>query len=48
MFDINNHTIFQVDGEREFEAILRFDTNVDITYYAHGGILNYMIRSILQ
>ncbi|KAF0746800.1 cytoplasmic aconitate hydratase-like, partial [Aphis craccivora] len=29
-----------------FDAILRFDTNVDILYHKHGGILNHMIRKI--
>ena len=31
-----------------FETILRFDTEVDITYYQNGGILNYMIRKMLD
>ncbi|KAH8267273.1 hypothetical protein KR018_000674, partial [Drosophila ironensis] len=31
-----------------FETILRFDTEVDITYYKNGGILNYMIRKMLS
>ncbi|KAH8362492.1 hypothetical protein KR200_012018, partial [Drosophila serrata] len=31
-----------------FEAILRFDTDVDITYYRNGGILNYMVRKMLS
>ncbi|KAF0746803.1 Uncharacterized protein FWK35_00022555, partial [Aphis craccivora] len=30
-----------------FDAILRFDTNVDILYHKHGGILNHMIRKVL-
>ncbi|XP_050543238.1 cytoplasmic aconitate hydratase-like isoform X2 [Daktulosphaira vitifoliae] len=30
-----------------FKAILRFDTEVDILYHKHGGILNYMIRKML-
>ncbi|XP_016961258.1 cytoplasmic aconitate hydratase [Drosophila biarmipes] len=30
-----------------FETTLRFDTEVDITYYKNGGILNYMIRKML-
>lgn len=29
-----------------FDAIVRFDTEVDITYYRNGGILNYMIRKM--
>ncbi|XP_012172693.1 cytoplasmic aconitate hydratase [Bombus terrestris] len=39
-------TITTDDGKR-FEVILRFDTEVDLTYYKHGGILNYMIRKML-
>ncbi|XP_030559745.1 cytoplasmic aconitate hydratase [Drosophila novamexicana] len=31
-----------------FETTLRFDTEVDITYYQNGGILNYMIRKMLS
>uniref|UniRef100_A0A1B0BEI3 Cytoplasmic aconitate hydratase n=1 Tax=Glossina palpalis gambiensis TaxID=67801 RepID=A0A1B0BEI3_9MUSC len=31
-----------------FDTILRFDTEVDITYYKNGGILNYMIRKMLN
>ncbi|XP_073818967.1 cytoplasmic aconitate hydratase-like [Musca autumnalis] len=31
-----------------FETVLRFDTEVDIEYYKNGGILNYMIRKMLN
>ncbi|KAL0114125.1 hypothetical protein PUN28_011439 [Cardiocondyla obscurior] len=31
----------------KFEVIARFDTEVDLTYFKHGGILNYMIRTML-
>jgi len=34
------------DG-RSFEAKVRFDTDVELTYFRHGGILNYMIRTML-
>lgn len=34
--------------DRKFEVLLRFDTEVDLTYYRHGGILNYMIRKIID
>ncbi|XP_055848235.1 cytoplasmic aconitate hydratase-like [Episyrphus balteatus] len=37
----------EADG-RIFEAIVRFDTEVDITYFKNGGILNYMIRKMLD
>lgn len=32
----------------KFNVIVRFDTEVDLTYYKHGGILNYMIRKMLN
>lgn len=35
------------DG-RSFQAKVRFDTDVELLYFKHGGILNYMIRSMLQ
>ncbi|XP_038057979.1 cytoplasmic aconitate hydratase-like isoform X2 [Patiria miniata] len=39
-------TVKTSDG-RAFEAIIRFDTDVELTYFRHGGILNYMIRQKL-
>ncbi|XP_076630720.1 cytoplasmic aconitate hydratase [Colletes latitarsis] len=36
------------DDGKKFEAIVRFDTDVDLTYYKHGGILNYMIRKMIS
>ena len=40
----------KVEGETEksFEAIMRFDTELELTYYKHGGILNYMIRKVVS
>ncbi|XP_066996456.1 cytoplasmic aconitate hydratase [Anabrus simplex] len=38
----------QVDDGRSFQVLLRFDTEVDVTYFKHGGILNYMIRKMLN
>lgn len=35
------------DDGKNFEVIVRFDTEVDLTYFRHGGILNYMIRTML-
>jgi len=40
--------IFQTNTGVTFNAILRFDTEVDILYHKHGGILNYMIRKMLD
>jgi len=38
----------KVDDGRSFEVKCRFDTDLELMYYQHGGILNYMIRKILQ
>ncbi|XP_049814444.1 cytoplasmic aconitate hydratase-like [Schistocerca nitens] len=38
----------EVDGSRSFQVITRFDTEVDLTYFRHGGILNYMIRKMVN
>jgi aconitate hydratase len=38
----------QLDNGKSFQVVVRFDTEVDLTYFRHGGILNYMIRKILQ
>lgn len=37
-----------VDTGLKFNVITRFDTEVDLTYYRNGGILNYMIRKMLD
>lgn len=42
------HLTVQVSTGVSFEVILRFDTEVDILYYRHGGILNYMVRKMLN
>ncbi|MFB1098659.1 aconitate hydratase AcnA [Terribacillus sp. JSM ZJ617] len=37
------------DGKvTEFEAVARFDSEVEIDYYRHGGILNMVLRNKLQ
>ncbi|XP_049539574.1 cytoplasmic aconitate hydratase-like [Anopheles darlingi] len=36
------------DGGLSFEVIVRFDTEVDLEYYRNGGILNYMIRKMID
>ncbi|XP_066963842.1 cytoplasmic aconitate hydratase-like isoform X1 [Macrobrachium rosenbergii] len=38
----------QVGDGRSFEALVRFDTEVELTYFQNGGILNYMIRKMIQ
>ncbi|XP_076758743.1 cytoplasmic aconitate hydratase [Xylocopa sonorina] len=35
------------DDDKRFEVVVRFDTEVDLTYFKHGGILNYMVRTML-
>ncbi len=37
------------DGSQKlFEAIVRIDTPYEIQYYQHGGILQYMLRQLVQ
>ncbi len=37
------------DGKvKEFKAKLRLDSKVDVAYYKHGGILNYVLRNFLK
>ncbi|KAI7813866.1 cytoplasmic aconitate hydratase [Triplophysa rosa] len=36
----------QLDTGKTFQAKIRFDTDVELTYFRHGGILNYMIRTM--
>ena len=43
--------VFQVVNEStgtSFEVICRFDTELELTYNKHGGILNYMIRKVVS
>lgn len=37
-----------VSTGKHFQVLLRFDTEVDLLYYKHGGILNYMVRKMIQ
>lgn len=36
----------QLDDGRSFPVRMRIDTDVELTYFLHGGILNYMIRKM--
>lgn len=37
------------DGSKvEFKAKVRLDSSVDVEYYKHGGILNYVLRNFLK
>lgn len=42
------HVKISTEDGKIFDVILRFDTDVDILYYKHGGILNYMIRKMIE
>ncbi len=42
-------TATKPDGSAiNFQAKLRLDSGVDVEYYKHGGILNYVLRSFLK
>ncbi|KAM5300351.1 cytoplasmic aconitate hydratase [Ctenodactylus gundi] len=38
----------KLDTGKTFEAVMRFDTDVELTYFRNGGILNYMIRKMAK
>lgn len=42
------HLTVALDDGRSFQVIVRFDTEVDILYYKNGGILNYMVRKMID
>jgi len=48
--EITPHQQIEVttDTGLRFKTIVRFDTEVDITYFKNGGILNYMIRKMID
>lgn len=31
----------------EFKVVLRFNTETEVNYYRHGGVLNYVIRETI-
>ncbi|GBG67648.1 hypothetical protein CBR_g776 [Chara braunii] len=37
----------KVDDGRQFTCVLRFDTQVELTYFEHGGILHFVLRQLL-
>ena len=42
-------TATKKDGTRiKFNASVRLDSAIDVTYYKHGGILNYVLRNFLK
>ncbi|CAL8240344.1 unnamed protein product [Merluccius merluccius] len=36
----------KLDSGKTFQVRMRFDTDVELTYFLNGGILNYMIRKM--
>ncbi|KAF0039018.1 hypothetical protein F2P81_009502 [Scophthalmus maximus] len=38
----------QLDTGKTFQVRMRFDTDVELAYFHHGGILNYMIRKMSE
>jgi aconitate hydratase len=40
--------VVKTDGNKEFTCVLRFDTQVELTYFLHGGILQYVLRQLLH
>lgn len=38
----------RTDNNKEFTCVLRFDTQVELTYFSHGGILLYVLRQLLN
>ncbi|MGB0743816.1 MAG: hypothetical protein ACPGSB_04755, partial [Opitutales bacterium] len=41
--------IKQADGSTQtVDLTLRIDTNIEVDYYRHGGILQYVLRDILS
>ena len=49
--DLKPRQIINVMNESSgasFGVMMRFDTELELTYYKHGGILNYMIRKVVD
>lgn len=52
--DLSPHKVIQVrattkEGKQtDFEVIVRFDSAIEIEYYKHGGILQYVLRDYLK
>lgn len=42
------HVQVKLDTGKTFQAVIRFDTDVELTYFHNGGILNYMIRKMAK
>ncbi|XP_061748872.1 cytoplasmic aconitate hydratase-like isoform X1 [Nerophis ophidion] len=40
--------VVTLDTGKTFQVRMRFDTDVEVAYFHHGGILNYMIRKMSE
>ena len=45
---ITVHTMSEDGEKKSFAVVLRIDTPNEVTYYRHGGILHYVLRSLLD
>ncbi|KAL0818607.1 hypothetical protein ABMA28_009040 [Loxostege sticticalis] len=43
-----DHLTVEVSTGQYFQVKLRFDTEVELTYFKNGGILNYLLRNMLN
>jgi aconitate hydratase len=41
-------TVKVAAGDKEFDAVVRIDTPGEAEYYRHGGIMQYVLRSLLK
>jgi aconitate hydratase A / 2-methylisocitrate dehydratase len=41
-------TVHVIAGAKEFDAVVRIDTPGEADYYRHGGILQYVLRKMLE
>jgi aconitate hydratase len=52
--DIQPRKVLQVTAVKEdsqpvpFEVLTRLDTDMDLDYFLHGGILPYVLRKLVQ
>ena len=44
---VNMEYIDEAGAKRETELLVRIDTPVEVKYYQHGGILNYVLRNLM-
>ena len=44
---VNMEYIDEAGAKSETELLVRIDTPVEVKYYRHGGILNYVLRNLM-